>query len=289
MAKHSHGPLLERAATIVGGEAKLREYLNVTPERYSLWREGTAPLPWELFLKTVDLLSDYYDEQIRRQRNGHDTHRVLMRDSHRLMARAGDLVETAQRSKDASLRVSEKARMLRGVSISLRLKLAAERNPQGKQPSVNHALFNPEYVPQTRGELMESALDAALTVTGTDLGDIQLVDAQGYPHVEARRGFPVELDDALTTLEIGLSEVRPVFLPDLATDPVFAATLEGESIIKAGARAMACAPIVHQSGLLLGSICTHFREPHKRDTATLALLQLVGRRTASWLDARPTP
>jgi hypothetical protein len=267
MARHSHGPLIERAAQIIGGDAKLREFLNATPERYTLWREGSAPLPWDLFLKTVDLLSDYYDEQIRRGRGTAGEAREL-RSAEQFRSAAGNA--------------------LRGLTVVMREKVLAQRGSNGRQPSVRHALFDPGFVPRSRTELMETALDAALTVARTDLGDLQIVDAAGHPRVEAQRGFPPSVQDALVALEMGLAQTRPVFVPDLTTEPAFSSTREGEAIIGAGARAMASAPIVHTSGLLLGAISTHYREPHRKDLGTLALLQLVGRRTAAWLDARPS-
>lgn len=256
---------MERAAQIVGGDAKLREFLNVSPERYAMWREGVAPLPWNLFLKTVDLLSDHYDEQIRRMRSQHQ------------QPRARDLCRNGNGPS------------VRGMRVVLRERMTLNRPPEGKAPSVQHPFFDPGFAPQTLHELMETALDAALTVARTDLGDVQIIDAEGQPRVEAQRGFPPRVAEALRVLELPLGQHRPVFLPDLASDPAFAATKEGAMILDAGARALAAAPIVHSSGLVLGVIAAHYRQPHSKDAGTLALLQLIGRRTAGWLDLKNSP
>lgn len=265
MAKHSHGPLLERAAQIVGGDANLRKFLNASPERYSLWREGATPLPWDMFLKTVDLLSDHYDEQIRRTR-----------------AQLADLQQPSARD----LCQPPSGRNPPGMTVVLRETMTVERRPPGKEPSVQHPFFDSMYVPHTLSDLMETALDAALTVARTDLGDVQIIDDEGRPHVEAQRGFSPQVADALCMLEMPLGQHRPVFLPDLASDPAYMATKEGALILGAGARALAAAPIVHRSGMVLGVIAAHYRQPHKKDAGTLALLQLVGRRTAGWLDLK---
>ena len=50
--------MLQRAAEILGGEDQLTAYLGVTRERLRIWSRSRFPLPDEVFLKLVDLISD---------------------------------------------------------------------------------------------------------------------------------------------------------------------------------------------------------------------------------------
>jgi hypothetical protein len=50
---------LKRAAVICGGEQQLALHLKVTPSHLALWIAGTESPPARIFLKAVDVLTDY--------------------------------------------------------------------------------------------------------------------------------------------------------------------------------------------------------------------------------------
>jgi DNA-binding transcriptional regulator YdaS (Cro superfamily) len=53
---------LKRAAQIVGGTDQLAVYLKVVPSHLSLWIDGAEPTPPDIFLRAVDLISDYEEK-----------------------------------------------------------------------------------------------------------------------------------------------------------------------------------------------------------------------------------
>jgi hypothetical protein len=280
--RHSHGPLLQRASIILGGDEKLRAFLVANPSRFNLWMTGTVPLPWKDFLRVVDLLSEHYDEQIRQTRTEMRT---------RLTTQSRHQIERAKVLRARSLRAIESSRLTYARACELqRVSLTLRDSPQigsrlEQHPSLRQPLFAENFAPRDRHELAEAALDAAMAVARADLGDLQLIELQSCPHVAAQRGFSAELVEALEKIERELPCDRQVQLHDLREVSTFN-TPAGHSIIEAGSRSLVCTPVTDESGLVLGSINTHFHEPHDVEPATLALLTMVSRRTASWLDAR---
>jgi hypothetical protein len=51
--------MLERAAHILGGMDEVGAYLGVGPATLSIWLRGMHSLPDHMFLKLVDLISEY--------------------------------------------------------------------------------------------------------------------------------------------------------------------------------------------------------------------------------------
>jgi hypothetical protein len=49
-----------------------------------------------------------------------------------------------------------------------------------------HPFLAPDYAPAGREEVCEAALDAALCITGADLGNVQLLDGSGALRISAR-------------------------------------------------------------------------------------------------------
>jgi hypothetical protein len=50
---------LKRAAEIAGGTEALAVRLKIVPSHLTLWILGAEPTPPEIFLKAVDLISEY--------------------------------------------------------------------------------------------------------------------------------------------------------------------------------------------------------------------------------------
>ncbi len=50
---------LRRAVAIAGGEQELALLLKVTPSHLALWVEGVEAPPGDVFLRAVDLVTDY--------------------------------------------------------------------------------------------------------------------------------------------------------------------------------------------------------------------------------------
>ena len=49
--------MLQCAEEMLGGPHEVAKYLGVSPARVRVWMRGTVPLPGDMFLRLVDLLS----------------------------------------------------------------------------------------------------------------------------------------------------------------------------------------------------------------------------------------
>lgn len=56
--------LLKHAASVLGGEDRLRQELRATPEQFAFWIQGKTALPPAHFLRLVDLLEQEHDRQL---------------------------------------------------------------------------------------------------------------------------------------------------------------------------------------------------------------------------------
>ena len=50
---------LMRAAEIIGGRSALAEYLDVPPERLDAWLAGAQATPPDVFLRSIDVITDH--------------------------------------------------------------------------------------------------------------------------------------------------------------------------------------------------------------------------------------
>jgi DNA-binding transcriptional regulator YdaS (Cro superfamily) len=56
---------LKRASEIAGGQSKLRKILGVSAVSFSVWISGAEPLPLDVFVKTVDIITEAELEAMR--------------------------------------------------------------------------------------------------------------------------------------------------------------------------------------------------------------------------------
>ena len=68
MALTVHSRALQRAADVLGGKERLREYLRVREQELVAWLDGTREAPTHVFLKAVDVISSHSAELVRSSR-----------------------------------------------------------------------------------------------------------------------------------------------------------------------------------------------------------------------------
>ena len=235
--------------------------------------EGKSKLPPELFLKVVDLLSQH-DEAVMRAKSRHV---------------AATLARTAG-NLEASRATLARTRHVRGWSVLMR----AARVQSRSQPAllaVKHRLFDTTFAPRDRAELLETALDATLNVAHTDLGNVQVIDAEGALRIAAHRGVDgqfLKFFDVVSQpgSDLAMSRGRQVFIADVQSDAMFRGTDAAKTMATAGCIAITSTPVIHETGLVMGMISTQYRKPCDEHDAQLASLELVAARTASWLDVK---
>ena len=134
-----------------------------------------------------------------------------------------------------------------------------------------------------RSEVLTAVLSQALSVVGTDMGNVQIVDrAEGGLRIERHTGHTEDFVDFFAYVgEDGTScakaarDVAQVTVQDVATDPVFTERPRGDPA--AGSRACHSVPLTTSSGRCVGMVSAHLERPLRGLTrAQLKALTVVG-------------
>jgi uncharacterized membrane protein YfbV (UPF0208 family) len=128
-----------------------------------------------------------------------------------------------------------------------------------------------------------SVLECALRVTGTDLGNVQLVDPDtGALRIVAHAGFGNEfleyfavVDDAHSACGRAAQQARQVVVRDVSTDAGFRPHREIASSSRF--RSVQSTPLIDQRGTLVGMVSTHFKEPNGVSEFDLQLATFTAR------------
>jgi len=140
--------------------------------------------------------------------------------------------------------------------------------------------------------VLTEIVDAAIAITGSDFGNIQLVDPLSSDlRIVAQRNFPEWWIDFWNTAGRGqgacgtaLQRGERVIIEDVEQSPVFAGTPALDIERRAGVRAVQSTPLISRKGTLLGMFSTHFSRPHKPDDHQLRLLDLLARQAADIIE-----
>ena len=125
-------------------------------------------------------------------------------------------------------------------------------------------------------KLLGEVLDAAIEITGADMGNVQLLDAStGDLKIVAHRGFERPFLDYFNTVHSGraacgtaMQQGCRIVVEDVASSPIYDSKTR-EVMLGAEARAVQATPFIMRSGKLLGMFSTHYRSP--RRPAALAI------------------
>ncbi|MER5766367.1 ANTAR domain-containing protein [Streptomyces sp. NPDC001985] len=144
-----------------------------------------------------------------------------------------------------------------------------------------------------RGAVLGTALSTCLEITGTDMGNVQLMDrSRTGLRIAKHTGLGAEFVsffDHVGVTEPGTScgraarDIDQVTVRDVATDPVF--TEESRRVIlTAGSRACHSVPLTTDGGECVGMVSAHMSRPIKGlSKAGTDALAHVGRQVANWL------
>jgi hypothetical protein len=145
--------------------------------------------------------------------------------------------------------------------------------------------------------LFGKVLEGALSLSGADRGNVQLLDpAAGSLVIVAEHGFGAEfldyfavVDDDRSACGRAARRQAQTVIVDVTTDPGFA---PHRAIAAAsGFRAVQSTPLIDRAGHLIGVVSTHYRCPHylrKRDRQVMKRYgELAGQVVADCLTASP--
>jgi hypothetical protein len=130
--------------------------------------------------------------------------------------------------------------------------------------------------------LLPKVLEGALSLTGADFGNIQILDpATGSLKIVTHAGFSPEflgyfavVDDDHAACGRAARQGAQIVIADVHTDPGFAP--HREIAAAAGFRAVQSTPLADYAGRLLGVVSTHFRRPHRPSERDLRIMELYG-------------
>ena len=139
--------------------------------------------------------------------------------------------------------------------------------------------------------LLHEILDAAIEITGAQMGNIQLLEGD-LLRITAQRGFEapfLEFFDAVhgdqAACGTALQRGERVIVDDVVKSDIFAGTPALEVMLAAGARAVQSTPLVSRSGRVLGMFSTHYRHaPQQPSDRALRLLDILARQAADLIE-----
>ncbi len=144
-----------------------------------------------------------------------------------------------------------------------------------------------------RGCLKE-ILNVAIEISAADKGHIQLRDQDsGQLTFAAQSGFDESFRDFFTYATDGNSAWgmamefhQRVIVEDITESEIYAGKPSLSMMLQADVRAVQSVPLQSSSGNLLGTISTHFSEPHRPSEQELRLMDLLARQTADYLERK---
>jgi hypothetical protein len=267
MRKTVYTAALERAALILGGDARLREYLGVDANWLDKWLQGVSMPPPNVFLKVVDVVSQ---ESLNRMTDAR-------------VKPAGDT--QASRYGQAQALAGSRAAKVRLLRKSIQQSVV----PTHDAPTVSEFLDR-KFDIQEAGLVLQIALDSAIAATSAQFGTMQLLEPDGL-HLVVQHGFSrpfvdffAFVDGKQTTCAVAMEKRARVVVEDVEVHAIFKGTPSGAAMLAANARAVQSTPLISASGDVLGVFSTHYDHrqiPSERD---LAVIDHIGDRATYWLD-----
>ncbi|WP_066467569.1 HWE histidine kinase domain-containing protein [Bosea sp. WAO] len=150
-----------------------------------------------------------------------------------------------------------------------------------------------------RAELYGKIVDAAVSISRSQFGTMQLLCPKGDPsgregHLQllCYRGLPPEAVEfwqwvkptAHSSCTLALKVGQRAIIPDFEEWDDIVGTPDLTAFRQAGIRSAQTTPLLSRSGNLLGMISTHWRTPHSPSDRDLRLLDILARQAADLLE-----
>jgi len=182
---------------------------------------------------------------------------------------------TERKQIEAALRDSE-ARLLADLAAMAKLQEVSTRLVQTSDPAA----------------LLLEIVDAAIAVTGADMGNIQLLDhASGRLRIVASRGFDRPFLEFFDTVQEGHAACgmamqihERVGVEDVVDSPLFRDSPALDVLRAAGVRAVQATPLFDRRGRVVGVLSTHYRAPRQLADRDRRLVDLLARQAADLIE-----
>ena len=140
--------------------------------------------------------------------------------------------------------------------------------------------------------LLHEILDAAIEITGAQMGNIRLLDGDVL-RIAAQQGFEQPFLGFFDAVRGGQAACgtawqrgERVIVDDVVTSDIFEDSPALEVMLAAGARAVQSTPLVSRSGRVLGMFSTHWHVPQQPSDRALRLLDILARQAADLIRER---
>jgi PAS domain S-box-containing protein len=141
---------------------------------------------------------------------------------------------------------------------------------------------------------LKEILNVAIDICVADKGHIQLRDQNSHELTfAAHSGFDESFRDFFTNARDGnsawglaMESLQRVIVEDITESEIFAGKPSLSMMLQSDVRAVQAVPLLSSSGNLLGTISTHFSEPHRPSEQELRLMDLLARQTADYLERK---
>jgi PAS domain S-box-containing protein len=140
--------------------------------------------------------------------------------------------------------------------------------------------------------LLHDILDAAIEITGAQMGNVQLLEGD-HLRITAQRGFEPPFLEFFAAVQgeqaacgSALARCERVIVDDVRKSPIFSETPALDVMLAAGAQAVQSTPLVSRSGRLLGMFSTHYHAPQRPGERALRLLDILARQAADLIEQK---
>jgi PAS domain S-box-containing protein len=142
---------------------------------------------------------------------------------------------------------------------------------------------------------LDEILETATLITGTDKGNIQLLNTQSnILSIVAQIGFKPPFLKYFANVEAGVVSIygaaldakTRIVVEDITTDPLFAEFVSHSVFQEAGVRALQSTPLVSSTGNIIGIISTYFIRPHRSSETELRFIDILARQAAAYLERK---
>jgi PAS domain S-box-containing protein len=141
---------------------------------------------------------------------------------------------------------------------------------------------------------LKEVLNVAIEISGADKGHIQLRDHEsdelkfaalsGFD--ESFREFFTNATDGNSAWGLAMESHHRVIVEDITESEIYTGKPSLSMMLNADVRAVQSVPLLSSFGKLLGTISTHFSEPHRPSEQELRLMDLLARQTADYLERK---
>ncbi|MGZ5566762.1 MAG: ATP-binding protein [Limisphaerales bacterium] len=140
-------------------------------------------------------------------------------------------------------------------------------------------------------ECLEEILAAAIALTDSDKGTVQLLEGSGGIRLAAHHGFDARNLNGLACVDpnSGCACAQVLRTGERVSVRDLRQCRDDHSwdiIREAGVRAVQCTPLISSSGKVLGIVSTHYMKAHSCSEGQLRLMDLLARQAADYLERK---